>query len=403
MTRRSKRTIALLSVVTLVALLAAVRFAGVAINNADGRVLGYSRATGEWLALEYPNYPASIDGPYVYLHDGQRQQLRLRRNATGTIEATRSPLTATEVKVEVDQAGAAGFKVPLRPDYPRGATSVPMPSRLLVASDFEGDFAAFTTLMQGNGVIDAQLHWTYGDGQLVLVGDMVDRGRNVLPLLWLVYRMEAEAKAAGGAVHYVLGNHEQKLLTGRASDVDRKYLGTIRLAGQSHQTLWDERSELGRWLRSKPVLIKVGDYLFTHGGVSPDVLALRPTLDQVDSYAASVLADDPRKITDARAKAIIWDRMGLLWYRGLAMDMVGMPKAEPAHVQQVLRHFGVRHVVIGHTIARHVGHDYDGAVVRVDVDHAAGSREALLIEGEAVHRVDADGTRNALARAINAD
>jgi len=75
--------------------------------------------------------------------------------------------------------------------------------------------------MQGNGVIDARLHWIYGDGQVVLVGDMVDRGRNVLPLLWLVYRIEAEAKAAGGALHDVLRNHEQKLLILGAAELVR--------------------------------------------------------------------------------------------------------------------------------------------------------------------------------------
>lgn len=402
MTRRVKHGILFL-VVALCLFFAAVRFSGVAISSADGRVLGYSSATGEWLAMEYPAHPARIDGPYVYLHGGGRHQLRLRAGAKGVVEAQRSAVTAGEIEVEVDRSGADGFTVPLRSEYPRGATTVPMPSRLLVASDFEGDFDAFTQLMQANGVIDEQLHWNFGDGQLVLVGDMVDRGRNVVPLLWLIYRLEDEATAAGGALHYVLGNHEQKLLNGRTSDVDRKYLGTIRLARQSHRALWDERSELGRWLRSKPVLIKVGGYLFTHGGVSPDVLALKPTLDEIDRHAAAVMTADPRDIDDPRAKVLIWDKMGVLWYRGLARGSEEIPKADPAHVERVLQHFGVRHVVIGHTLARHIGHDYGGAVVRVDVDHAGGTREAVLIEGDAIHRVDANGVQTALARAVNSD
>jgi hypothetical protein len=403
MTRRTGFRVALLLVVVLGALLVTVRSAGVVMNRADGRVLGYSRDTDEWLAMEYPGHAASIDGPYVFVRDGQRQQLRLRRNARGVIEATRSALPAAKVEVEVDSAGTPRFEVPLRQSHPRGATAFPMPRRLLVASDLEGQFEAFTTLMRSNGVLDAQLHWRFGDGHLVLVGDLVDRGPNVVPLLWLVYQMEAEAQAAGGAVHYVLGNHEQKLLTGQTRYLHPKYLGTLRLAGQSHQALWDEHSELGRWLRSKPVLLEVGDYLFTHGGVSPEVLALRPTLDQVDHYAATVLARDPREPGDARAKAVIWDRLGVLWYRGLAMDMPEIPRAPAAHVQQVLQHFGVRHVVIGHTLVQHVGHDYGGAVLRVDVDHAAGTREALLIEKGKAYRVDASGKRSALEGAINAD
>jgi diadenosine tetraphosphatase ApaH/serine/threonine PP2A family protein phosphatase len=355
------------------------------------------------LATERSVHPASIDGPYVFTRDGKREQLRLHRTATGTIEAKRSALTAATVEVEVDAPGTPRFRVPLRREHPRRATSFPRPSRLLVASDFEGQFEAFTSLMQANGVLDAQLHWRFGKGHVVLVGDLVDRGPNVLPLLWLVYRMEAEAQAAGGALHYVLGNHEQMLLTGQTRYLHPKYLETLRLAGQPHQALWDEHSELGRWLRSKPVLLRVGDHLFAHGGISPEVLALRPTLEQVDRSAATAFAQDPRTLTDARAKALLWDRRGLLWYRGLAMDMPEIPMAPAAHVQQVLRHFGVRHVVIGHTLVEHVGHGYGGAVLRVDVDQAAGTREALLLEKGKAHRVDARGKRSALEAATNAD
>ncbi len=403
MTRRSKLRLSLLLLVVLGALTATVRCAAAPVRPADGGIQGQPQDAGSQLTSPRAGPPASIDGPYVFLREGQRQQLRLQRGAAGTVEAKRSALTAAEVEVEVDAPGTPRFTVPLREEHPRQATTFPMPSRLLVASDFEGQFEAFTSLMQGNGVLDAQLHWRFGDGHLVLVGDLVDRGPNVLPLLWLVYRMEAEAQAAGGAVHYVLGNHEQMLLTGRTRYVHPKYVGTVELSGQPHLSLWDEHSELGRWLRSKPVLLKVGDHLFTHGGVSPEVLALQPTLDQVDHFAATVLTQDPRTIADSRARAVVWDRLGLLWYRGLAVEMPDSPKAPPAHVQQVLRHFGVRHVVIGHSLVHHVGHDYGGAVLRVDVHHASGTREAVLIEDGEAHRVDASGRRSTLEAAVNAD
>ena len=79
------------------------------------------------------------------------------------------------------------------------------------------------------------------------------------------------------------------------------------------------------------------------------------------------------------------------------------PKVPAAHVRQLLRHFGVRHVAIGHSLVHHVGHDYGGAVLRVDVHHASGTREAVLIENGAAHRVDASGKRSALEAAVNAD
>ena len=68
-------------------------------------------------------------------------------------------------------------------------------------------------------VIDTDLTWSFGDGHLVIVGDVFDRGPNVTECLWLIYRLEQEASAAGGAVHFLLGNHELMVMRG-----DLRYL-----------------------------------------------------------------------------------------------------------------------------------------------------------------------------------
>jgi hypothetical protein len=401
MKRHWARWLLVVLAIAIVAPLAATRFGGLLIVNADGRALGYSSATDEWLAMEYPFVAGRVDGPYVREENGKRLSLRLQRNADGVIEARREMLDDDTVEVEVDAPVPHRFSVPLRREYPRSALEFPMPARLLIASDFEGQFDAFTALMQGNGVIDADLHWRFGDGRVVLVGDMADRGDNVLPLLWLIYRLEAEAERAGGGLHLVLGNHDQMLLTGRTSYLHPKYFGTLRLSGAAPQALWDERSELGRWLRSKPILLKVGDTLFMHGGLSPAVLARAPSLADVDRHAAAVLTHAPDTIADAAAREIVWSREGLLWYRGLAMALEGMPKADAAHVARTLEHFDVRHLAIGHTLVQHVGSDYDGAVLRIDVQHAAGTVEGVLVEDGARFRVDARGERHPLQAAVN--
>lgn len=345
---------------------------------------------------------AAIDGPYVFGPPGAREQLRLERRADGIVELVRSRVEG-ELEVALDEAQPRTFRVPLRDAYPRPPVEVPAPERVFVASDFEGEFDAFTGLMQAHGVIDADWRWRYGRGHLVLVGDLVDRGRNVVPLLWLVYRLEAEAAAAGGALHYVLGNHEHMLLGGRARDAHPKYHATLQRAGTDHRSLWNESTELGRWLRSKPVLLKVGDTLFMHGGVSPQVLALRPALAEVDALAAAAIAQAAEAVVDARARALLLERTGVLWYRGLAMALDDMPRAGDAHVDAVLAHFDVRRLAIGHTLVRAVGHDYDGRVLRIDVHHAGGTSEAVLIEGDTVQRLDAAGDRHPLEAAVNLD
>ncbi len=49
----------------------------------------------------------------------------------------------------------------------------------------------------------------------MFAGDMFDRGDQVTECLWLVYALEETAKAAGGYVHFILGNHELMNLQGR--------------------------------------------------------------------------------------------------------------------------------------------------------------------------------------------
>jgi hypothetical protein len=270
----------------------------------------------------------------------------------------------------------------------------------LALSDLEGEFDAAVALLRANQVIDQDLHWSYGNGQVVLLGDQVDRGKNVVPLLWLIYRLEAEAQAAGGHVHYVLGNHEYYLLEGATKSLADKYFGTLNLIGTSHGELWSKDTALGSWLRSKPVIVQIGDTLFMHGGVSAKVLDTGVNLERVDAIAAQFFGLPRREVKDPTALILLVDAAGIPSDRSLAMDLAEAKKADSTHVDRVLKHFNVRRLAIGHTLATHVGHDYDGRVLRTDVPHAQGTNEAILFAEGQVFAVDRSGQRQALAAVV---
>jgi hypothetical protein len=388
--------VALALLVLAVALLS--RITGSMVGRYDGKHTGYSKDSGTWLFNEYPPVPARRDGPYVLEQDGRPFALTLEPRRGGEALPVRRQVSG-EVEVVVDDAVGTRFRVPLRREHPRPALHWPMPERLLAISDLEGDFGAAVRLLRAQGVIDEALRWHYGKGHLVLVGDMVDRGDNVVPLLWLLYRLEGEASAAGGVLHYVLGNHEQYLLQGRPKSAHAKYYGSARVAGMDYGALWSPRTELGRWLRSKPSLVRVGDVLFTHGGISPQVLATGLDIEAIDRLAArynGVFED-----ADNPGMEVILGRDGLAWYRGLAMAGDKTPQATRAHVDSVLAHFGARRIAIGHTLVRHVGQSYAGRVLRIDTAHADGVSEGLLLAGHDTWRVDAKGAKTLLPEAVN--
>ena len=375
------------------------RFVGFGIKNYGDYYTGYNK--GKWHFHSFREFPVKLDGPYVFNENGNRYALNLSGNGVDPAEVIKTEVS-DQVLVKVDNEAGTQFVVPLRDQYERSVLSVPTPEKLFTMSDLEGEFDVAVNLLKANGVINDSLDWTYGKGHLVLIGDMVDRGENVVPLLWLMYKLEGEAKAAGGDLHYVLGNHEQYMLNGMVKSAADKYKGTYYSTNLSQAQLWSSKTELGQWLRSKPVALKVGSTLFMHAGMSPEFLDEDISLEFIDKEAeAYFYAED---FDERRAIKIISDRRGVLFYRGLAKDMTkyelgGM--AEPEHVKNLVEKFDVKRVAIGHTLAKQIGYDYDGKVIRVDVLHSEGISEGLLVENEELYRVDNKGQRFELEKAEN--
>jgi len=111
-------------------------------------------------------------------------------------------------------------------------------------------------------------------GHLVLNGDFVDRGTDVTQVLWLIYKLDQQAEAKGGKVHYILGNHEIMMLQGNVSYANFKYIQAAKAI--SGKTYWDESmlalhskdAELGKWLRHRNVVERIGKTLFVHAGLN---------------------------------------------------------------------------------------------------------------------------------------
>ena len=301
--------------------------------------------------------------------------------------------------VRVDNPARTQFNVAVR------ATPAPLsgvyelnPSRLLLVSDMEGQFDKFVSLLRSQAVIDEQLHWHYGDGHVALVGDFVDRGEDMTPLLWLIYRLEDEAMRAGGRVHYVLGNHEQLAMSGKKKYWPSRLIAIAQALGEDgDELLFSEKSVLGAWLRSKPVMVKLGDHLLVHGGISQGFLAQDLGIDATNELARDYLGYELDGLPP-RMEPIL-GRNGVTWYRGMAMpeDKQYVLEADPlAHLKNVVDRYEVKRVVIAHTIVPDIVLEQQGMLLRLDVHHANQTPQAALYEGGKLWRVDAGGGRRAL-------
>ena len=280
--------------------------------------------------------------------------------------------------------------------------SWPDAERILAVSDLEGNRETFLTFLKGNGVVNDRGDWTWGDGHLVLNGDIVDRGDEVTELLWLIRRLERQARASGGGVHYVLGNHESMVLAGDLRYIHPNYRFSTDRIGIPYDELHGPDTELGRWLRNHNSVVRLGPLLFVHAGYSPELDRLGLGLDEINETIRTGLGP-PAWPVEARADlrtGLIWHQQGPHWYRGYfpqhAENWGGRP--DDAALQSILDRHDADHVVVGHTVVEGVG-IIDGRPELIGIDVAwrdPSEAEGLLYDDGRLHRVDAGGRRTML-------
>ena len=313
--------------------------------------------------------PGFLDGPIV------RRNQDGRWAATWYCEDKVEQLTGTHGDLVIDCAGQRRhFPISRTPTVPDAVFDAPVDT--LVISDIEGNVRFLDAALKSLEVTDAEGNWRYGRNHLVIDGDAVDRGRDVFATLWRVYALSLQAQDAGGAVHLVLGNHEQYLLRGNISRANRDHLHALsRMGGQV--AAFGPDTVIGQWLRLQPVIIKSGKTVITHGGVSPLVADAGFTINNLNSAMRRYwLGDMPGK---AELDAVVGPA-GVTQYRGYfeaGGERYGL--ATEAQVKDVLAHFGASSIVVGHTLVDGVTAFHGGKVWAVDVNTNTARPEALLI------------------------
>lgn len=298
------------------------------------------------------------------------------------------------------QSVARNEAVPPRCGYPHPAifpaqfdpapSVVEAGSRIVAVSDIHGQYDLLLRLLRANGVIDGGDNWNLGRDQLVIAGDVFDRGAAVNQTLWLLLRLQQQAEQAGGAVHFLLGNHETMVLAGDLRYVNPNYLPLARALRRSYPGLYAQDSVLGQWLRTRPVLLKLGDTLFLHGGIAPEnlELAANPTTTNA-AYRASLGTPKAEALADPATHRFYEGKKSPIWYRGYFDGQM-----TPNDVRALTDRLGVARIVVGHTTQNHISSLHGGRVIAIDSGIKRGeSGELLFIENGKLSRGLLDGRR----------
>ena len=183
---------------------------------------------------------------------------------------------------------------------PARATEVDGVARVVAIGDVHGAYRELVDILKAADLIDEQLAWRGGTAHLVSVGDLVDRGDDSRQVMDLMMRLAEEARAAGGAVHVLLGNHEIMNMTGDLryvfrgefaayedmEDAAERAAALARFTGAGagteadfqrayppgffgHRAAFAADGPYGKWLLTLPAIARVNDTVFVHGGLAP--------------------------------------------------------------------------------------------------------------------------------------
>lgn len=336
------------------------------------------------------NISAPGEGPYV-LYKGEQVFVHYIQEGRQVKSDSFSVTNRQEVRFQV-ATGNPGetFTVQLKARLQKEKSEFRKVPLQFAVSDMEGNLKSMLKLLQANKIIDSQLNWTFGEGHLVLTGDFFDRGTQVTELLWFIYALEEKAKMAGGYVHFVLGNHEIMNLNGDFRYVQPKYMEQAALLQTDYYSLFNEQAELGRWLRTKNIVEKVGDVLYVHGGISGEVNLFNFSAPVINDMARPFYGDTTYRYPDAYVE-ILYSDIGPFWYRGY---YTGASKASQAQVDSTLSIFGAKYIATGHTIVSDtISIRFNNKLFNTDVPHSKGYSEGLLLEKGKFYRANEHGER----------
>ncbi|KAJ7964261.1 shewanella-like protein phosphatase 1 [Quillaja saponaria] len=305
-------------------------------------------------------------------------------------------------------------------------TFVSAPGRRIIAvGDLHGDLDQARSALEMAGVLssDGQDLWTGGETVLIQLGDILDRGEDEIAILSLLRSLDIQAKAKGGAVFQVNGNHETMNVEGDFRYVDsgafdectdfleymddfkddweEAFVGWIDVSERWKEVRKMSSSYWGPWnlvkgqkgviarsnlfrpggplaceLAQHAVVLKVNDWVFCHGGLLPHHVAygIERMNTEVSCWMRGLRKSDiSPKIPFIALRgydSVVWNR---LYSRDISVLEDYQINQVHSILEETLQAIGAKAMVVGHTPqAAGVNCKYNCSIWCVDVGMSRG-------------------------------
>lgn len=323
--------------------------------------------------------------------------------STGKVHIFRSELELRDVVYFKFGNQLSKHKIKLRPPNKEPLSNYSNVDSMYVVGDVHGRYDELINLLQKSAIIDDDLNWLGGKAHIVFLGDLFDRGNDVTKVLWFIYQLEDKAEEVGGKVHVVLGNHEIMTMS-----KDLRYVGSKENAlASTYGVKYDEmfhptKSLLGKWLASKPTVIKIDNAIFAHGGIIDlNTKSINEFNGWVQAYMQEpvfldIMSNDPdtslytRELWDKRY-AFFYSPYSPFWYRGYVQS-----DTLQVQLNTMLRKYKSKIHVVAHTPLKTITERYNGKLLTTDLYEAATQLLFLERKGKKYirYKIDSDGVQS---------
>jgi len=318
------------------------------------------------------------DGPYIFHTENGLDILEISEG-----NYTKKSFSRDSSFMVQSENGKHQFKVKLHP-IKRPDWQYEQPEKMVIISDPHGNMDAFVSILKSAGIIDNKYNWIYGNGHLVVNGDVFDRGIDVLPIFWLIYKLEDEASNAGGAVHFLYGNHEDIVLQNDNRYLEEKYNHLAGKLNMEHCKLWGTDTELGYWLSTRNTIELIDSNMIVHAGISKEFLDKNYSIPFVNKTVSKYIFQswsEREKNSDAEFLLFM---EGPMWYRNMVDNDEDYSPIDESIVDKILEHYNINRIFVGHTVLDEVTSFFHGKVIGINVDNEENMKNnrsrGILIE-----------------------
>ena len=343
------------------------------------------------------NLPDYADGPHFFWIDSKQVKSwyvdHKQEGNTITIREKKIKVKGDSVLVK-GQKGDSNRYWLRKGEYPVQESEYSNVKKILAIGDVHGEYDVMVELLQNNGVINEDLDWSWGDGHLVFIGDIFDRGDKVTESLYLIKKLQRQAIAQKGRLHLILGNHEVMILMNDSRYAAPKYKNMCKRLMLNYPRFFAADTELGKWLRSLNSVVKINDLIFVHGGLSPDLVERGLSLEQINSDIRNSLRADNEMSHEEVMKTTYFPE-NPLWYRGYLMKSRSYSIIQNDELDKVLSYYKAKRIFFGHTEVESIRfmHGNKVGAINVPMGYSELKAQVLCVESGVFYRCFIDGKK----------